>query len=108
MSNSRPVPPQPVGDPRKSRRYQKLRADFLARSDPVCHWCGCQVYVTAPASHPLKATVDHLVEVETAPHLALDVSLWVVSCLSDNTSRGARFGNDRRAGRAGPSPSRDW
>jgi hypothetical protein len=97
-----------VADPRKSRRYQELRAEFLATHEPICHWCGVRVYAAAPASHPLKATTDHLVEVETAPHLALDTSLWVVSCLGCNSSRGARFGNARRAGRSSPPPSRDW
>lgn len=95
-------------DPRKSRAYQSARADFLAAAPPYCHWCRVRVYDDVPAGHPLKATVDHRIEVDTAPELALDRSLWVVACGPCNSSRGARFVNARRAGRSGPPPSRDW
>ena len=96
-----------MSDPRKSRAYQKKRAAFLAYADPVCHWCQAEVFATAPRSHPRKATVDHLVEVDTAPLLALDTSLWVVACLSCNSSRGSRYAARlRRPTR--PRSSRDW
>ena len=53
-------------DPRKSRAYQSARAAFLAAAPPYCHWCRVRVYDDVPADHPLKATVDHRIEVDTA------------------------------------------
>lgn len=91
-------------DPRRTNRYRKARATFLKRSDKVCHWCGCQVFDTVPTKHPRKATVDHLVEVDRATTLAMDVTLWVVACYKCNSSRGATYGNTKRA----RTPSREW
>ena len=78
-------------DPRKTSRYQAKRAEFLRRSRMICHWCGSPVDAKLPMTHPFKATVDHLVEVDREPVLAMDVSLWVVSCAGCNYSRGARY-----------------
>lgn len=78
-------------DPRSSWRYRQSRAAFLARSVPVCHWCGVGVDERLPAGHARKATVDHLLEVDRAPEVALDPRLWVVSCHRCNAARGSRY-----------------
>ncbi len=92
-------------DPRTTSRYKVKRAQFLKTSRMICHWCGSPVDTKLPMSHPLKATVDHLVEVDRSPVLALDTRLWVVACARCNFSRGARYGNKTRRQR---TSSRDW
>ena len=93
-------------DPRTTSRYKVKRAQFLKSSRMICHWCGSPVDVTLPMSHPLKATVDHLIEVDKAPILALDVSLWVVACARCNYSRGAQYKHKHKQRRR--MPSREW
>ncbi len=95
-------------DPRKQRAYREARQKFLATHDPVCHWCGVQVFDTVPASHPRKATVDHLVEVDRAASWALDVTLWVVACRRCNDSRGAQYGHAKRKRQRTSNASRQW
>jgi len=95
-------------DPRRTRAYQQARTRFLNTHPPVCHWCGRDVYATAPKSNPMKATIDHMVEVDQAPHLAMDTSLWVVACLRCNSSRGSRYQSRRDAGQRDRNGSRNW
>lgn len=101
-----------MADPRSGRAYRHARATFLANSDGhPCHWCHRPVSTTVPPTHRAYATVDHLIEVDRAPGLALDTDLWVVACYRCNASRGARYGNRRRGDRRradGPRSSRDW
>lgn len=97
-----------MGDPRKTRTYQAKRKAFLASHELICHWCGKDVYQTVPAGHPNKATVDHGIEVDRAPSLALDVSMWVVACWPCNSGRGADYRTRvKRAGKKAQA-SRDW
>jgi len=101
-----------VADPRSGRPYRLARSLFLADADGrPCHWCHRPVSTVVPSTHRAYATVDHLIEVDRAPHLALDVSAWVIACYGCNSSRGARYGNRRRGARRrvdAPRPSRDW
>lgn len=97
-------------DPRSSRKYRDARAKFLARSAPVCHWCGRAVSDDLPMGHPRKATADHLIEVDRAASVALDTRLWVVACHECNSSRGSRYWHATRGSEPSGvgSPSRDW
>jgi 5-methylcytosine-specific restriction endonuclease McrA len=99
-----------VQDPRKSRAYRDARTKFLARSAPVCHWCGVAVSDDLPMGHPRKATTDHTIEVDRAPSLALDTRLWVVACWGCNSKRGSRYWHDGRGSEPSGvgSPSREW
>ena len=90
---------------RQTEAYKVSASAWLKRQDPTCHWCGRQTSTTLPRGHKLKATVDHLIEVDKDPKVALDRSLWVVACLSCNAKRGSRYRHRRRRGRA---PSRMW
>jgi len=92
-------------DPRRTSLYKTKRLEFLRRSAKVCHWCGCPVSMQLPKAHPLNATVDHLIEVDRAPYLAMDVSNWVVACRRCNSKRGAMYGNAKHARR---TASREW
>ena len=98
-------------DPRSSWGYRKARAEFLSRAVPVCHWCGAAVDDRLPAGAARKATVDHTVEVDRAPGLAMDSRLWVVACWGCNSARGSRYWHDAVVGveRVGlGSTSREW
>lgn len=95
-----------MSDPRHRNRYRVKRAEFIKASAMVCHWCGCEVFDTVPTRHPRKATIDHLVEVDRASSMAMDVSLWVVACGRCNASRGATYGNRKRG--AIRKASRNW
>lgn len=97
-------------DPRSTNAYRVARAEFLARSAPVCHWCGASVSDDLPAGHPRKATVDHTVEVDRARAVALDPRLWVVACWECNSRRGSRYWHDGRGAEPDGvgAPSRDW
>lgn len=100
-------------DPRKTRRYQQAADRFLRTAPLVCHWCGVPVLRTVPAAHPLKATVDHLREVDADPAGAYDTSAWVVACWGCNAARGARYRHRRDratvpAVTSARPPSRDW
>ncbi len=94
-----------MSNPRGQRKYTEAAAAWLtAQQDLRCHWCHKQTYTDAPRAHPLKATVDHLIEVDTAPDLTLTQGLWVVACWTCNSSRGARY----RARKRQRTPSRNW
>lgn len=95
-------------DPRRTRAYQSARAKFLASRAPVCYWCGQPVDDSLPKSDPRKATVDHLIEVDSAPALGMDTSTWVVACLRCNSFRGAQYRNRRDRGPDHRTPTRDW
>lgn len=82
-----------MSDPRSTYAYQQARAAFLNTHPPTCHWCGRTVYIDAPPLYPLKATIDHLIEIHRAPQLALDTQHWVIACRRCNTSRGATYRN---------------
>ena len=72
-------------NPRKTYTYKQLRQTWLKQQPPICHWCGRHVSQNLPLGHPLKATLDHLIEVDSNPELALDPQLWVVACHTCNT-----------------------
>lgn len=97
-------------DPRLTRQYARARKRFLSSQALVCHWCGVTVSDALPIGNPRKATVDHLVEVDRAPGVALDPRLWVVACWSCNSARGSQYWHRGR----GAEPdgvgeaSRDW
>ena len=93
-----------MSDPRDTNRYRKARAEFIKRNPKVCHWCGCEVFDSVPRQHPRKITVDHLVEVDRASTMAMDSSMWVVSCNKCNSSRGATYGNTKKR----RTSSREW
>lgn len=97
-------------DPRKRNVYNVQRKAWLSSQPPVCHWCGRPVSDQLPAAHPAKATVDHLIEVDRAPTLALDSRLWVVACWACNSSRGSRYWHDGRGAEPDGlgAASRDW
>ena len=95
-----------TADPRSTWAYRRERASFIERSDLHCHWCHELTEPTAPKRDRRKTTVDHLIEVDKVPELALDASLWVIACLSCNASRGASYGNRRDAMMT--QPSRVW
>ena len=98
-------------DPRKTRRYQNLASAFLRRTSPACHWCGITTLRTVEPGHPLKATVDHLVEVDANPEACMDTSMWVVACWTCNASRGGKYASRKKSSTlltpARP-PSREW
>lgn len=56
----------------------------------------------------MKATIDHLIEVDLASSLALDVTAWVVACGPCNSSRGASFGNRKPKRSPTSRSSREW
>ncbi len=95
-------------DPRRTNEYRVKRAKFLAHSDLICHWCGRQTYTSVKPWHPMKATIDHLIEVDLASSLALDTSAWVVACGPCNSSRGASFGNRKPKRSPIARSSREW
>ena len=97
-----------MNDPRRTRKYQALRKKFLATRAAICYWCGQPVMDSLPKGHPRKATVDHLVEVDAAPALALDTSTWVVACHSCNSKRGTAYRNRRDRTTEQRTPSRKW
>ena len=95
--------------PRHTNAYITTAANWLTtRPDLTCHWCHTPTYLDVAAGHPLKATVDHLVEVDTAPELALDTDLWVVACWTCNATRGAQYVNRKRKRQPARPPSRHW
>ena len=93
-------------DPRKSKAYQDARLAFLRQSERRCHWCHRTVWLDVPAGHPMKATVDHLVEVDADPALCLDTSTWVVACWTCNARRGQTYRAAKERRRVGHS--RSW
>lgn len=104
-------------DPRRTAAYRRAADKFLRTHPLVCHWCGVTVLRTVDKSHPLKATVDHLVEVAIDPAGGMDTSRWVVACGPCNYSRGRKFQHrrERKAAAATPTmiitergPSRVW
>lgn len=97
-------------DIRTSHAYKTARRRWLATAARTCHWCGRAVSDDLPAGHRAKATVDHTLEVDRNPTLALDTRLWVVACWECNSRRGSRYWHDNRAGEhAGlGETSRDW
>jgi len=93
-------------NPRKTYTYKQLRQTWLKQQPPICHWCGRHVSQNLPLGHPLKATLDHLIEVDSNPELALDPQLWVVACHTCNTRRGAHYRNNKH--KPTPTASRRW
>ena len=94
--------------PRHTNAYITSAAAWLkTQQDLRCHWCHKQTHLNLRVGHPLKATVDHLIEVDTAPELAMNQQLWVVACWTCNATRGARHVNNKRRRQPRP-PSRRW
>jgi hypothetical protein len=94
--------------PRHTNAYITTAAEWLkTRQDLRCHWCHKPTYTNVRAGHPLKATVDHLAEVDAHPELAMNQGLWVVACWTCNAARGARYVNRKRR-RQSRTPSRQW
>lgn len=96
--------------PRKTNAYMSAAVAWLQRQPMVCHWCGRPVSTRHKPGHPAKATVDHTIEVDRAPGLAMNQQLWVVACWTCNSSRGSRYWHD--GGGAAivgvGEPSREW
>lgn len=101
-----------TGDPRRSRTYQRLRAEFLATRPQPCWRCDGAIDYDGPPRSKLSATVDHAVEVDSHPELALDPGNFLPAHLDCNSRAGARYGNDKRDVQQivtiDPGPSRAW
>jgi len=97
-------------NPRDTNAYRTLRTQWLdQQTDLTCHWCHQPTSRDLPRAHPRKTTVDHLIEVDLAPDIALDTNLWVVACWTCNSARGARHARTKQ--RTDPNrrrPSRRW
>lgn len=89
--------------------YRKIRAYVLDRDG----WY-CTVQVSPQCTPDLRAydavaTVDHIIPIDIAPHLAHDATNMRAACRPCNNSLGATYGNNKRLGRATPTPaSRIW
>lgn len=81
-------------DPRTTRTYRKLSAQYKAESRqrrrPCCQ-CGQPIdYTIEDTNDPRAFTVEHTRPVSTHPHLAYDVTYWDASHRSCNASRGVK------------------
>lgn len=95
--------------PRHTHAYITTASEWLdTRADLTCHWCHAWTSPDLPVGHDHKATVDHLVEVDIAPDIALNTALWVVACWPCNSARGARHVNRKRNRQPARQPSRRW
>jgi len=101
-----------AGDPRKTRTYERLRADFLAARPQPCWRCGRAIDYDGPARALTSPTVDHADEVDSHPHLALRIENFRAAHLDCNSRAGAQYRNEKHAEpppmRPDPGPSRSW
>ena len=66
--------------------WKELRRQVLNEEQHICHWCG------------KKATqVDHLIEVDRDPSLALERTNLVASCQPCNSRRGNAYRAKKQA-----------
>lgn len=80
-------------DPRKSYRYQTMRARVRARAKgrgERCAICGRPIDYDAPPRHPNSWTLDHIKPVDLYPELALDPANCQSAHFSCNASKGNR------------------
>ena len=76
---------------RRGRPWRRIQAQVLAR-DP---WCTIQ----GPRCTGRSTTVDHIIPLSVAPHLAEVLSNLRGACLPCNSAGGARITNAKRRGR---------
>ena len=93
-------------DPRSTYRYRTLRAAWLPNAGDLCWYCGKHVPRNVDPLHPLSPTVDHAIEVDARPDLALDVRLWRLAHRGCNATRGNHYREARDAGTASIVTSR--
>lgn len=93
---------------RRGQRWRKLVAQVKAE-ETHCWLCG--QYVDPRYTYPDSrcASVDHVIEVDKAPHLMYERSNTRLACFGCNSSRGATYGNHKRNNKTPPpTHSRDW
>ena len=104
-------------DPRSSRRYTELSADYIAaRRHHVIECCLCHQPVTMslPRTAPMGPTVEHRLPIRTIratatswPHaiqLCCDTTMWAIAHRRCQDRQGAHARN----GKALRLPSRRW
>ncbi|MCA0332275.1 MAG: hypothetical protein LCI03_20615 [Actinobacteria bacterium] len=90
-------------DPRHGYQYQRLRKQWLAQwAGDTCCICGRGVDKTLSGRSIWGPTIEHTINVAEHPELALDTRYWRLSHLRCNTSKGASYGNARRARKRRP------
>lgn len=86
----------PTSHGRSGRPWRRLREQILARD-------GYRCMIRGPKCKGLATTVDHIVALLLAPHLAHEPSNLRAACRSCNSSLGAKLGNPRRT-----TPAPKW
>lgn len=77
-----------------SSTWRKLRLDILERDNKECQWCKKKEEVTTAADTTL--IVDHIKELETHPHLALEPSNLRTLCFYHHEVRHHRMFKGKR------------
>lgn len=72
-----------------SGAWAKLRAEALARDNHECIWCKARGGVTTKQHMTLE--VDHIQEIETHPHMALDLDNLRTLCRRCHNKRHNRL-----------------
>ena len=83
---------------RCDRRWRELSARLRQTLPPVCWICGNVIDLTLHHTHRMSFTLDHVVPLDLPGTDPYDESNILPAHRSCNSSRGAKFGNARRAG----------
>lgn len=86
---------------RSDRRWKELSARLRATLPPICWICGQGIDLTLHHTHRMSFTLDHVVPLDLPGTDPYDESNILPAHRSCNSSRGAKFGNARRAGTTG-------
>ena len=93
---------------RRGYAWRKLAAQVKAE-ETHCWRCGELVDPRLRYPHPMSGSVDHIIELDRAPHRLLDRTNLRLAHFSCNSSAGATYGNHKRNNTAPPpTHSRDW
>ena len=81
---------------RSDKRWLDLTKRLRAELDPICRICGELIDLTLHHTDKWSWTLDHIRELDTGVD-PYDESNLLPAHRSCNSSRGARYGNERRA-----------
>lgn len=74
---------------RSTMRWKNLCAYLRPLLPPICHICGKPIDRALPARHRLSWTLDHVIPIKEAPHLAFVLSNLKPAHWGCNSAKGA-------------------